>query len=315
MKTIRITRQGFPNIGQHSWMNYIKFILSKKYNVIIDPINPDIIIQSDLNYNENQIDELISESILSNTVSDTEIGVALSSGIDSSIIANELLKKNKKLKSFSFGFKETQYNEIDNINDLFSKDDGLIKYYKIFQHKNLLSELKKAIYFFETPLGGVGTLSSFSLFKIARQQKIKVLLSGEGADELFGGYEHYSRMLWVEKWLSKSPQLIRHSLGLFAKNSLQVGVRGRNWLLNLDIDWERNVPSIANYFDPEIREQLIKSRFIEAHFESDWLNQDQTLLQRATRSDFKRYLAEDILVKVDRSSMLNSLELRAPFLG
>jgi hypothetical protein len=56
MKTIRITRQGFPNIGQHSWMNYFKFILSKKYNVIIDPINPDIVIHSDLNYNENQID-------------------------------------------------------------------------------------------------------------------------------------------------------------------------------------------------------------------------------------------------------------------
>ena len=51
MKTIRITRQGFPNHGQHSWMNYFKFILSKKYNVIIDPINPDIIIHSDLHYN------------------------------------------------------------------------------------------------------------------------------------------------------------------------------------------------------------------------------------------------------------------------
>jgi len=56
MKTIKITRQGFPNIGQHSWMNYFKFILSKKYNVIIDPINPDIVIHSDLNYNESQID-------------------------------------------------------------------------------------------------------------------------------------------------------------------------------------------------------------------------------------------------------------------
>jgi hypothetical protein len=56
MKTVRITRQGFPNVGQHSWMNYFKFILSKKYNVIIDPINPDIVIHSDLNYNESQID-------------------------------------------------------------------------------------------------------------------------------------------------------------------------------------------------------------------------------------------------------------------
>ena len=56
MRTIRITRQGFPNIGQHSWMNYFKFILSKKYNVIIDPINPDIVIHSDLSCNESQID-------------------------------------------------------------------------------------------------------------------------------------------------------------------------------------------------------------------------------------------------------------------
>ena len=56
MKTIRITRQGLPNKGQHSWMTYFKFILSKKYNVIVDPINPDIIIHSNLNYNENEID-------------------------------------------------------------------------------------------------------------------------------------------------------------------------------------------------------------------------------------------------------------------
>ena len=56
MKTVRITRQGFPNHGQHSWINYFKFILSKKYNVIVDPINPDIVIHSDLNYNENNID-------------------------------------------------------------------------------------------------------------------------------------------------------------------------------------------------------------------------------------------------------------------
>jgi hypothetical protein len=56
MKTIRITRQGFPNHGQHSWINYFKFILSKRYNVIIDPINPDIIIHSDLNYNPNEMD-------------------------------------------------------------------------------------------------------------------------------------------------------------------------------------------------------------------------------------------------------------------
>ena len=56
MKTIRITRQGFPNHGQHSWMNYFKFVLSKKYNVIIDSKNPDIIIHTNLNYDANSLD-------------------------------------------------------------------------------------------------------------------------------------------------------------------------------------------------------------------------------------------------------------------
>lgn len=56
MKTIRITRQGFPNHGQHSWMKYFHFVLSKKYNVVIDPINPDLVVHSDLNCNENEID-------------------------------------------------------------------------------------------------------------------------------------------------------------------------------------------------------------------------------------------------------------------
>lgn len=56
MKTVRITRQGFPNHGQHSWMRYFMFILSKKYNVLVDPVNPDLVIHSDLNYNAEQVD-------------------------------------------------------------------------------------------------------------------------------------------------------------------------------------------------------------------------------------------------------------------
>jgi hypothetical protein len=61
MKTIRITRQGFPNHGQHSWINYFKFILSKRYNVLIDSKNPDIVIQTNLGYNENEIDSYTNQ--------------------------------------------------------------------------------------------------------------------------------------------------------------------------------------------------------------------------------------------------------------
>jgi hypothetical protein len=71
MKTIRITRQGFPNHGQHSWMNYFKFILSKKYNVIIDSQNPDIVIHTNLNYDANQIDTYTKQTPAQFNLSDT----------------------------------------------------------------------------------------------------------------------------------------------------------------------------------------------------------------------------------------------------
>jgi hypothetical protein len=71
MKTIRITRQGFPNHGQHSWMNYFKFILSKKYNVIIDSQNPDIVIHTNLNYDANQIDTYTKQIPAQFNLSDT----------------------------------------------------------------------------------------------------------------------------------------------------------------------------------------------------------------------------------------------------
>ena len=264
-----------------------------------------------IDYNENQIDELISESILSNTVSDTEIGVALSSGIDSSIIANELLKKNKNLKSFSFGFKETQYNEIDNINDLFSKDDCLIKYYKIFQHKNLLSELKKAIYFFETPLGGVGTLSSFSLFKIARQQKIKVLLSGEGADELFGGYKYYFlnwlKQLYQKNELTKLNQIIQE-YNFYQDDKLS------KKSLNLFFKDERNM------FAPDGSSIASKQNYLSKKFENiscskhfSFKKEKDILTNEIYNDIFWRKLPK-LLHFQDRASMANSVESRVPFL-
>ena len=77
MKTIRITRQGFPNIGQHSWMNYLKFILSKKYNVIIDSENPDLILTTNLNYNANIIDTYTKQLPTNYNANNNKNGVEL----------------------------------------------------------------------------------------------------------------------------------------------------------------------------------------------------------------------------------------------
>lgn len=259
-----------------------------------------------------KLEVLLGESIKRQLDADVPVGILLSGGVDSSLITAIAAQQSINIKTFTIGFQgqldldETKYANL--IANYFGTEHTILNVDS--ESVDLLPILAKQ---FDEPIVDSSMIPTFLVSKLVGSY-CKVAIGGDGADELFGGYEHYSRMLWVEKWLSKSPQLIRNSLGLFAKNFLEVGIRGRNWLQNLAIDWERGVPSIANYFDPNIRDQLIKSRFIENSFVSDCLNYDQTLLQRATRSDFKGYLAEDILVKVDRSSMLNSLEIRAPFL-
>lgn len=133
---------------------------------------------------------LLKDSMRLNMVSDVEVAISLSSGIDSASIFHLAKSYSGRLKAFTFGFKEAVYDEVSRV-----KASGMlfeVEHYPVTMVKNdLFKLLEEAIYYFETPLGGLGTLSSYNMMKTVRSKGIKVILSGEGSDEVFGGYRYY----------------------------------------------------------------------------------------------------------------------------
>jgi asparagine synthase (glutamine-hydrolysing) len=169
---------------------------------------------------------------------------------------------------------------------------------------------------FDEPIVDSSMIPTYLVSRMVRQH-CKVALGGDGGDELFGGYGHYNRLLWTQHNLHWIPISLRTTISKMAEALLPVGFRGRNWLQSLKTDWERSVPLIATYFDPYMRRCLLsrqKWEFVAEDIRRGRVPKASDLLQRTTRMDFDNYMAEDILVKVDRASMLNSLEVRAPFL-
>ena len=162
--------------------------------------------------------------------------------------------------------------------------------------------------------------SMIPTFLVSRQiaQHCKVALGGDGGDELFGGYHSASRMAWLARQDFLLPQSLRKGLSSVSNRVLPIGAKGRTFLAHWGTDAAVDLPVFSGLFDREPRRKLMRKqqgwqlraeslRQARVPMESD-------AVQRVTRFDFANYMAEDILVKVDRASMLNSLEIRSPFL-
>jgi asparagine synthase (glutamine-hydrolysing) len=263
-----------------------------------------------------ELEYLLGDAVRLQMVADVPVGVLLSGGVDSSLITAFAARSSNQVKTFTVGFPghgildETLHARL--IADHFGTNHTELEAQPI-----TADLLVKLAYQFDEPIIDSSMIPTYLVTKLVREQ-CTVALGGDGGDELFGGYGHYSRLLKMEVSAGDIPLPIRQLVAKLAGYALPIGFKGRNWLQGLGVDLKNGVPLIASYFDLETRNQLMPNGVRPDLNAEEILNNSlvssSSLLERATRMDFQNYLAEDILVKVDRASMLNSLEMRAPFL-
>lgn len=258
----------------------------------------------------NRISDTMHDSVEAHKVSDVEVGSFLSSGVDSSYVAAIAGVD----KTFTVGFgTDERYNEIGWAKE-FSKAIGKENTSKVITPEEYWGILPKIQYHMDEPLADPSAVALYFVCNIA-SEKLKVVLSGEGADEIFGGYNVYSEPGGTA--YDRVPMGIRKQIGKLC--SKLPARRGLNFFIRKGKTVEERFIGNAYMFTPAERKALLKIKTdaphpmkITAPFYSEVAGKDD--VTKMQYLDLHMWMAGDILLKADRMSMANSLELRVPFL-
>ncbi len=258
------------------------------------------------------IDDVMQDSIKSHMVSDVEVGSFLSSGIDSSYVAASFNGD----KTFTVGFDNEKYNEVTEAKKL-SNEIKIKNYDKLITPEEYWSVIPKVQYHMDEPLADPAAIALFFVSQLASQH-VKVVLSGEGADELFGGYNIYKEPLSLAP-LTRLPKPIRVLLGKLAA-LIPFEIKGKNYLIRASKDVEERFIGNAYIFNEKERAKLLKNNEGKKYknieltkpFYEKVINYDD--ITKMQYLDIHLWLTGDILLKADKMSMAHSLELRVPFL-
>ena len=268
-----------------------------------------------LEYWEDAITKEFTESVAMHQVADVEVGCFLSSGVDSSYVVKEISKGTEKIKTFSVGYEEEKYSELPYAQD-FSSVVGVPNIANKVSADEFFDAVPEIQYFMDEPLPNPSEIPLYFLAKNARRY-VKVVLSGEGADELFGGYPMYLAGGHFDRYTHKVPRPIRKALGTVARHA--PSFKGKNFIVRGAMEpYQRFMR--ANYvFQSAERQKYLKrpiatklpEEYSKRYFDEVPNLDEPTQLQYA---DMHTWMIYDILLKADRMSMANSLELRVPFL-
>ena len=246
---------------------------------------------------------LIESAVESRLIADVPVGVFLSGGLDSSIVAAIAARHTPGVCTFSMGFSSAQHDESEHAKAL-ARHIGSNHHHFVFNESDFLDLLPRVVAELDEPIGDQALLPVFRLCQEASRH-VKVVMAGEGADEVFAGYSYYSRFSSIPTLRDRIRTLIRRRAD-----------GGSLRLINKAIpETPSGYPLIT---DAAGRRSLIGEVSPGPdQWESDfihWLGKASDDLQRATCADLATWLPDNLLVKFDRMAMAHSLEGRAPFL-
>jgi asparagine synthase (glutamine-hydrolysing) len=256
------------------------------------------------------VEEILRDAVLKRLIADVPVGSFLSGGIDSSLISAIISQHKKDFDTFSIGFKDDSYNELD-----FSKIAA--EHIKTAHHYEFMDVnediIEKVICEMDEPFGDSSVFPTYLLSKITRRV-VTVSLSGDGGDEVFGGYDTYK----AYKLARYAPAPFVRLLGLFTKaippsdRKVTLGFKIKRFVRDYEAGCSRRHLNWMGTFGEQPREKLLSGSFVAEDRIIGCSNEDSLLSVQL--NDIHNYLAEDILKKIDLASMLVSLEARVPYL-
>lgn len=267
-----------------------------------------------------EFEGLLRDAVTRQMVADVPVGILLSGGVDSSLVtalASQAATRPVKTFTVTFpghaGYDEGPYAR-------------LVAEYFGTEHIELTAEkadpdiLPLLARQFDEPLADHALVPTYLLARLIRKH-VTVALGGDGGDELFGGYPHYT---WIKRQAAIRPyvpQPLRRGLAFLSGRLLPPGVKGRNHLIGIGQDLPHAISHVNLYFDASLRQRIVIDEnqclsvgALPEEARKNHCSPGQSPLYQVMAADFHSTLADGYLVKVDRSSMLASLEVRAPFL-
>ena len=259
---------------------------------------------------------LLKEAIEVRLMSEVPLGAFLSGGVDSSIVVGLMSQMmSQPVKTFSIGFEEDDYSELPYARQV-AKHFGT-EHHEFFVRPDLISVLPQLVWAYDEPFADSSMLPTYYVSKLAREH-VTVVLTGDGGDEIFGGYTRYAHELSI----NRIPAFLRFLLG-FGGMLMPHGMRGKKRLSSMRGDLATRYTQRFTTFPDNSRPSMYTQEYFVLVRDHDPYERlisqvravsDLDIAARMQYVDVRAYLADDILVKVDKASMLNSLETRAPML-